>query len=134
MSGANGRDAVLLIDSEDRSAECTSWTFGPGTKQTFAHMRGQVPNVLNLTIVQDHTSGSLYDLALSADGSTVTGLYKPYGNAVASATQPHYSFTATPSGPSGDVIAGGEASEDGSESLTVEVAWQISAWTKVTSA
>lgn len=132
MGKINGRDQVLMLDSTDRSDEATSWAFGPGSKQTFADMRGQTPRVLNMTIVQDTTAESLWDLAVNQAGVPVTGLYKPEGNAAASTTQPHWSFSATPSGPSGDVILGGEAAEDGSESLTVEVSWQISAWTKVT--
>lgn len=133
MAGANGRDAILLLDSADRSAECVSWAFGPGTRQTFSQMRGQVPTTLTMEIVQDHAADTLYDLAVTQAGSTVTGLYKPYGNATATSTKPHYSFNAVSSGPTGDVIVGGAASEDGTEQLTVEVAWQIDTWAKVSS-
>ena len=133
MAGANGRDAILLLDSEDRSAECVSWAFGPGTRQTFSQMRGQIPTVLTMEVVQDHAADTLYDLAVVGAGTTVTGLFKPYGNATATATKPHYSFNAVTSGPTGDTIAGGAANEDGTEQLTVEVEWQIDTWTKVTS-
>lgn len=131
MAGSNGRDAVLLLDSEDRSSECVSWAFGPGSKQTFAQMRGQTPTVLSLEIVQDHAADTLYDLAVAQAGTTVTGLFKPYGNATATSTKPHYSFNAVTSGPTGDVIAGGAANEDGSTELTVTVEWRIDTWTKV---
>lgn len=134
MAQINGRDGVLVLDSVDRSDEATSWAFGPGTKQTFAQMRGQVPTVLNMTIIQDLVADSLWDLAVNQAGSPVTGIYKPYGNATASATQPHYSFNTTPSGPTGDVILGGDAAEDGTQGLTVDVVWQIDTWTKVTGA
>lgn len=134
MGKINGRDQVLLLDGADRSDEAVSWAFGPGTKQTFAQMRGQTPTVLNMEIVQDLEADSLWDLAVNQAGTPVTGVYKPYGNATASSTQPHYTFNATPSGPTGDVILGGEAAEDGTEALTVEVAWQIDTWTKVTGA
>lgn len=132
MGKINGRDQVLLLDSTDRSDEAVSWAFGPGTKQTFAQMRGQTPTVLNMEIVQDTEADSLWDLAVNQAGTPVTGVYKPYGNATASGTQPHYSFNATPSGPTGDTILGGAAAEDGTEALTVEVAWTIDTWTKVT--
>ena len=97
-------------------------------------VRGQTPTVLTMEIVQDLVADSLWDLAVNQAGTPVTGLYKPYGNATATATQPHYSFNATPSGPTGDTILGGKAAEDGTEALTVEVAWEIDTWTKVTGA
>ena len=130
MAKINGRNGILLIATIDRSDEATSWAFGPGTRQTFAQMRGQTPKALVMTITQDDSSGSLYTLAVEANGATVTGVYKPHGNAVASAAQPHYTFTARPSGPTGDVILGGDAAEDGTEALTVEVTWEITAWAK----
>lgn len=132
MQPINGRDGVLVIDSADRSAEATSWAFGPGKKQTFAQMRGQIPTVLNMTILQDLTTDSLWDLAVNQAGTAVACIYKPYGNAVASSAKPHYGFNATPSGPTGDTILGGDAAEDGTQGLTVDVVWQIDTWTKIT--
>lgn len=132
MTVINGRDVVLLVDSVDRSDECTTASFGYGTRQSFADMRGKVPKVINLVVKQDLAAASLYQLAMSSDGDTVAGIIKPLGNATASATEPHYSFNAKPSGPSGDVFMGGEAAEDASEGLTVELAWIITDWTEVT--
>ena len=132
MGVLNGRDGVLLLDSVDRSDEATSWSFGPGTRQTFSHMRGQVPTVLSMTILQDTTADSLWDLAVNQAGDSITGVYKPEGNATATATKPHFTFNAIPSGPTGDVIIGGDAAEDGTQGLTVDVVWQIDTWTKVT--
>ena len=132
MTAINGRDGVLLIDTTDRSAEATSWGFGPGTKQTFAQMRGQVPTVLNMKITQDVATGSLWDLAVNSTGTPVLGVYKPFGNETPTPAQPHFTFSVTPSGPTGDTIIGGDAAEDGSQVLTVDVTWRITAWTKKT--
>lgn len=131
MGKINGRDGKLLLDAVDRSDEATSWSFGPGTKQTFKQMRAQVPTVLTMTITQDDATGTLYSMALAAAGTSVPGVYKPHGNDTASAAQPHYTFTAIPSGPTGDVTMGGDASDDSTQALTVEVTWQITTWTKV---
>lgn len=132
MVSINGRDQVLLIDSIDRSQEATSWSFGPGSRQTFADMRNAIPKRLDMTITQDMATGSLFRLALAGgDGTQVTGVYKPLGNEVASATQPHYSFNVTPASPTGDAYIGGDAAEDGSQNLTVEVQWLITDWTEV---
>ncbi|MBZ2197273.1 hypothetical protein [Occultella gossypii] len=128
----NGRDLVVLIDSIDRSDETTSVTFGYGTRQTFTDMRGSIPKRLDMTILQDLATGSLYKLAMAGGGAQVTGVLKPLGNAAPSVTQPHYSFNVTPSGPTGDAYIGGDAAEDGSQTLTVEVQWLITDWLEVT--
>lgn len=132
MTSINGRDMVLLIDAIDRSDECSTVSFGAGTRQTFADMRGRAPKVMNLVVTQELDATSLYRMALADDTTPVAGIIKPLGNAVASATEPHYSFMVKPVGTTGDVIMGGEASEDASEDLTVELSWLITDWLEVT--
>lgn len=132
MAKINGRDMVLLIDGIDRSDEATSWALSYGSRQTFQDMRGTKPKRLDMTVTQDLEAGSLYKLGTAGGGTSVPGLLKPLGNAVASATSPHYSFTVTPGGIAGDVFMGGEASEDASEALTVDLQWLIDNWTEVT--
>jgi len=127
----NGRDQIWIVDGTDRSSEVKSASTSVGTKNTFDDMRGRIPKVLNMTVNQDDAAGTLYTLALAATG-TVTGIVKPHGNASATATLPHYSFTVTPFGISGDTILGGDAADDPSVPLTVDVQWLLSSWTKVT--
>jgi len=128
----NGRDLVLFIDGVDRSDETSAVALNYGTRQTFADMRGTKPKRLDMTINQDLAAASLYQIAIAGDPEPLTGLLKPLGNAAASVEQPHYTFTVTPGGISGDTFMGGEAAEDPSETLTAEVQWLIEDWTKVT--
>lgn len=128
----NGRDMALSIDGLDRSDETTAVALNYGTRQTFADMRGRVPKRLDMTVVQELEATSLYRMAVSGASAAKTGLLKPLGNVVASPTQPHYRFTVTPGGIAGDTFMGGEAAEDPSEALTVDVQWLISDWTEVT--
>jgi len=132
MTSINGRDMVLLISAVDRSNECTVATLGYGTRQTFADMRGTKPKVINMTIKQELDATSLYRIAMSGNTASLAAILKPLGNAAASVTQPHYTFDVTPSGISGDAFMGGEAAEDASEALTVDVSWIISNWTEDT--
>jgi hypothetical protein len=128
----NGRDPVLMIDGIDRSDEASAVTPVFGTRTTFAEQRGTKPKRLDMTITQDLAAGSLYRLAIGGDNTPVVGLYKPLGNVAATVDQPHFSFTATPSGPSSDNFMGGEAAEDPSEPATVDVQWLLEDWTEVT--
>lgn len=87
---------------------------------------------LNFTAAQDAVTGTLWDKIWSAPGTTVTCLVKPYGNAAASITQPHYSCSAVVSEPDGDFI-GGEADKSVTAVQVVEVAWALTGKpTKVT--
>lgn len=132
MTTINGRDLVLLIDGLDRSDECTMVTFGYGARQTFTDMRGTTPKVANLTVLQELEATSLYRMAMESDPTPVAGVIKPLGNAAASVASPHWSFQIKPVGISGDVFMGGEAAEDATEGLTVELAWTITNWLEVT--
>lgn len=78
------------------------------------------------TAVQDAVAATLWDRIWSATGTTVACILKPYGNAAASATQPHYSFNAVVSEPDGDFI-GGEADQSVTARMTVEASWVLEA-------
>lgn len=134
MTSINGRDMVLLVASLDRSDECISASFGYGSRQTFADMRGIIPKLLNMTVKQELEAGSLYRLAMAAAGTPVAGVIKPLGNAAATVAAPHFTFNVAPVGISGDVFLGGEAAEDPSEGLTVDLAWLITDWEEDTGA
>lgn len=88
---------------------------------------------LEFTAVQDTTTDTIWDQIWSAAGTTVTGTLMPYGNAVASPTEPHYDFSAVITEPDGDFL-GGEANSSTTARFTFDGAWPLTAKpTKVTS-
>lgn len=87
---------------------------------------------LEFTAVQDMATTTLWDKVWSSAGTSVAYLLKPYGNAAASTTQPHYSGNATITEPDGDFI-GGEADASTTARMTFECSWVLDAKpTKVT--
>lgn len=124
----------------DRSDEVSKAVIAAAASEsdfvTFAAARsgGGRDYVLNMTIAQDHASGTLWDLIWTGAGTEVDGTYAPYGNAVATVSQPLYNFTAIVSEPDGDLM-GGEATTSTSAVAVVEVSWSLKAKpTKVTTA
>lgn len=84
------------------------------------------------TAVQDPATDSIWDQIWSAAGSTVACLLKPFGNASATVSQPHYSFNAVVTEPDGDLL-GGEANASTTAKFTIDFAWPLDAKpTKVT--
>lgn len=81
---------------------------------------------LGLAFVQDAEAASLWDQVWSHAGEDVDVIVRPYGNAVPSATQPHFTGTVTISEPDGDLL-GGEADPSTSARFTVEVEWVFTA-------
>lgn len=79
-----------------------------------------------LTIAQDHATGTLWTEIWDNAGETLSGIYAPYGNATPSASQPHYSFVATISEPDG-LLMGGEATSSTRAVASVEVEWELQA-------
>lgn len=87
---------------------------------------------LEFTGVQDLATTTLWDRVWTSAGTTVAYILKPYGNATASATQPHYSGNLVITEPDGDFI-GGEADSSVSAKMTFECSWVLTAKpTKVT--
>jgi hypothetical protein len=78
------------------------------------------------TAAQDLQASSLWDQIFSNAGDTVAFLLKPYGNATASATQPHFSGNAVISEPDGDFI-GGDANPSTTAKMTFGIAWDLTA-------
>lgn len=81
---------------------------------------------LEFTAVQDMASATLWDKVFSTPGTTVAFLVKPYGNATASATQPHFSGNAVITEPDGDFI-GGEADASSTARMTFDCSWVLTA-------
>lgn len=128
MAGIGTRLLELTIDGENYTAEVSKAviTSGEGDTDfvTFADAKagGKREYRLELTIVQDAETGSLWDKIWSAAGTTVPFSVNPYGNEVPSPAQPHFTGNATITEPDGDLI-GGEADASTTARNVVEVSW-----------
>lgn len=88
---------------------------------------------LEFTAAQDMVSGTLWDIIWSSPGTTVTFDLAPYGNAVPSVSQPHFTGTCVVKEPDGDFI-GGDADVSTTAKMTYSAVWPCDAKpTKVTS-
>lgn len=81
---------------------------------------------LEMTLKQDMATGSLWRYAWASVGQTVAAKVNPYGNATATATEPHYSGNVTISEPDG-VLIGGAANASTSARMTIGVRWVFTA-------
>lgn len=81
---------------------------------------------LELTMKQDMAASSLWRLIWASAGTSVAAKVNPYGNATATATEPHYSGNVTITEPDG-VLIGGEANSSVSARMTTEVRWVFAA-------
>lgn len=130
MARVTPRLIALEVDEEDRSNEVSKVVISSTASDTdfltfeAARSGGARDYSLDMTIAQDHASGTLWDLIWTGAGTEVDGIFAPYGNAVASASQPHYEFTAVVSEPDGDFL-GAEANESTSAVAVVEVSWKL---------
>jgi hypothetical protein len=79
---------------------------------------------LEFTAVQDTTTGTIWDQIWTAAGTEVDCVLMPYGNAVASATEPHYTFTVVVTEPDGDFL-GGEANSSTTARFTFDGVWPL---------
>lgn len=138
MTALGTRALVLTIGGTDYTAQVSKAVIVSGAKDsdftTFADAAagGAREYRLEFTAVQDMATGTVWDKVWTAAGTSVAYLIKPYGNAAASTTQPHYSGNATVTEPDGDFI-GGEADSSTSARMTFECSWVLDAKpTKVT--
>lgn len=140
MARVQPRLISLNVEDTDRSDEVSKAVITSAAADSdfmsFAAARsgGSRQYSLDMTVAQDHASGTLWDLIWTGNGTTVTGTYAPYGNETASETQPHYDFEATVSEPDGDFL-GAEANDSTTAVATVDVSWVLTGKpTKVTAA
>lgn len=130
MARVTPRLISLEVEAVDRSDEVSKAVITSGASDTdfmsFAAARagGSRDYSLDMTASQDHASGTLWDLIWTGAGTEIDGIYAPYGNAVASTSQPHYGFTAVVSEPDGDFL-GAEATDSTSAVAVVEVSWKL---------
>lgn len=132
MAGIDKRLLKISVAGTDYTAQVSKAVITSGESDsdfvTFADAAagGAREYKLEFTAVQDAAAASLWDKVWSAAGTTVACILKPYGNAAASATQPHYSFNAVVSEPDGDLI-GGEADSSVTARQVIECAWTLEA-------
>lgn len=81
---------------------------------------------LVLKLTQDMAATTLWRRIFDAPGTDLACLIKPYGNATASVTQPHFTFTANVREPDG-VFIGGEADASTTKRQVIEVEWPLTA-------
>lgn len=81
---------------------------------------------LNVIATQDASTASLWSEVWDNAGQDIPVTVRPYGNAVASAEQPHFTGTVTITEPDGDLL-GGEANASNTARFTFEVTWAFTA-------
>jgi hypothetical protein len=79
---------------------------------------------LEFTAVQDAATASLWSEVWDNAGDEVEVIIAPYGNAAASATEPHFEMTAVVSEPDGTIL-GGEADASTTAKFTFECEWKL---------
>lgn len=126
---ASGRLLSVQFDTGDVSDQISNATIesadGDTDFLTFAAARagGNKDYTFKGTIGQDYAVGSVYRECWDSVGDTVPMIMAPYGNTVASPTQPHVGFSVIISEPG--TLAGGEAAISPSSAHTVEVEWKL---------
>lgn len=132
MAALGTRKLTLSIDGDEVAPEVSSAVIRSAeTDSDFisfadAAAGGGRTYVLALTFVQDAEAGSLWDKVWAAAGTEVDVVVRPYGNAVVSATQPHFEGTVVITEPDGDLL-GGEADPSTTARFTTEVEWTFTA-------
>lgn len=130
MAGAGTRLLQLVIDGDEVTAEVSVSKITTGDADsdfvTFAQAAagGSRQYNLEMTAVQDTVADTVWDKVWSAAGTTVPCTLKLYGNAVASPSQPHFTFNAVIAEPDGDFI-GGEADVSTTARMTFDVVWPL---------
>lgn len=138
MTALGTRELTVSIGGTDYTAQVFNCEIvsraGDSDQTTFAEAAGGGSRVyaLKFVLTQDLATTGLWDKIWSAAGTTVAALIKPYGNAAASPTQPHYTGNVIVTEPDGTLI-GGDADSSATKRWTVEVSWDFTAKpTKVT--
>lgn len=132
MAALGTRLLKISIGASDYTAQVSKAVVTAGESKadfvTFADAAagGSREYQLEFKAVQDATTGTLWDKVFTAAGTSVACILMPYGNAVASATQPHFTFDAIVTEPDGDFI-GGEADSSTSARFVFECAWVLAA-------
>lgn len=101
MAKYKGNSLSLMFGSTEVNLEATSVVLqnedADGDNVTFAELAAgnAVQWFFEITATSDYGSSSFWSYLWENAGSDVTFTFKPYGNATASATQPHFTGTVT---------------------------------------
>lgn len=101
MAKYKGKDLSLTIDGVEVNLEATSVVLDNEEADTdavtFAELGSGTPLqwFISVEAVADYGTGSLWTQLWDNAGDTVPFVFKPYGNATASTSQPHFTGTAT---------------------------------------
>jgi len=114
--------AAQVFDAKFTSAaadsdDVTYAEAGSGGGRTYA---------LDLVLTQDMAASTLWTEMWENTGDDIAVLLRPYGNASASASQPHFTATVNIREPDGDLI-GGTADLSPSARQKIEVSWPCTA-------
>lgn len=96
-----GKDLSLTVGAQEFNAEGTQVVLNneeaDSDAVTFAELANgsAVQWFFELTATSDYGVGSFWDFLWENSGQTVAFVFKPYGNAVASTTQPHFTGNCT---------------------------------------
>lgn len=101
MTKYNGKDLSLTFDAVEFNADGTAVVLdneeGDTDSVTFAEVgAGDTRQwFFQLTALGDYAAGSIWDTLWENSGATVPFVFKPYGNAAATAAQPHFTGDCT---------------------------------------
>lgn len=130
MAALGTRLLKMSVDGTDYTAQVSSARFTSGEGDTdfvtFADAAagGAREYRLEFTAVQDAATTTLWDEVFTNAGDTVPILLKPYGNATASAGEPHFTASAIISEPDGDLL-GGDADASATARFTIDCSWVL---------
>jgi hypothetical protein len=132
MAGIGTRLLKVVVAGTEYSAQVSTSKLTSGESDsdfvTFSDAAAGGARQYNFefTAVQDLVVGTLWDKVWSVPGTTVACTLKPYGNAVASPTQPWYTFNAVVTEPDGDLI-GGDADKSVTAQQVITCVWPCDA-------
>lgn len=96
----DGANLSMTFDGEEANADGTAFTIdneeGDTDARTFAEVGAGDDRqwFISLTALGDYSAGSIWSLLWENSGQVIPFVAKPYGNAAASASQPHFTGNA----------------------------------------
>lgn len=130
MAALTARSLKITVDGDEYYTQVFAATVeaddADSDSVTFAEAAagGARAYVLAMTITQDMAADSLWSILWDAAGSDVDVVMMPYGNAAPSATEPHFSMTASVREPNGTLL-GGEADANPLTRWDLEIEWPL---------
>lgn len=139
MSQIGTRKLKIEVDGTEYTADVSNVRFtsaeGDSDFVSFADAAAGGSRQYQLvgTAAQDAAADSFWDIVYSQTGADIPVTVMPYGNAVPSATEPHFTSTITVKEPDGDFL-GGEANASTSAKMTFDFAFDCTRPARVTAA